>query len=172
MPNTFEKIASSTVGSGGAASITFSSIPSTYTDLCVKISARNGTNTETIGSVFFNSDTTDSNYRYRRLLGDGSSASSLSGNFPYWFYMSTTGDTSNTFGNTEIYIPNYAGSNEKSISSDVVTENNAISALAVLTAGLWTGTAAITAIQLRPYAAGGGNFAQYTTATLYGISKS
>jgi hypothetical protein len=171
MANTFVKIASSTVGSGGASTIDFTSIPGTYTDLLIKISARNATNTETTGAVFFNSDTTNGNYRYRRLLGDGSSASSLSGNFPYWFYMSTTGDTASAFGNSEIYIPNYTGSSQKSISSDVVTENNATSALAVLIAGLWLDTSAITAIQIRPYAAGGGNFAQYTTATLYGIKK-
>ena len=169
---TMTLIASNTVGSGGVASVTFSSIPATYTDLLIKMSVRNGTNTETVGSVFFNSDTTDSNYRYRRLLGDGSSASSLSGSNPYWFYMSTTGDTSNTFANCEIYIPNYAGSAQKSISSDIVTENNSTSALAVLTAGLWTNTSAITAIQVRPYASGGGNFAQYSTAYLYGISNS
>jgi hypothetical protein len=171
MATTYTLISSVTVGSGGAASMTFSSIPSTYTDLLVKMSVRNGTNTETVGSVFFNSDTTDSNYRYRRLLGDGSSVSSLSGSNPYWFYMSTTGDTANTFANCEIYIPNYAGSTQKSISSDIVTENNGTSALAVLTAGLWTNTAAITTIQVRPYAAGGGNFAQYSTAYLYGISN-
>ena len=169
---TFIKIASVTVGSGGASTINFTSIPQTYTDLVIKLSARNQTTSETVGSVYFNSDTTDGNYRYRRLLGDGSSASSLSGNFPYWFYMSTTADTASTFGNSEIHIPNYTGSSQKSISSDGVTENNATSALTVLIAGLWLDTSAITAIQLRPYVQGGGNFAQHSTATLYGIKNS
>jgi hypothetical protein len=154
-----------------AASVTFANIPQTgYTDLKIVLSCRNVTNTETVGAVYFNSDTTDGNYRYRRLLGDGSSASSLSGNNPYWFYMDTTGETASTFANCEIYIPNYTSSNQKSISSDIVTENNATSALAVLTAGLWTNTAAITSIQIRPYSAGGGNFAINSTFSLYGLA--
>ena len=37
---TFTKIASATVGSGGASSIEFTSIPSTYTDLVIKLSMR------------------------------------------------------------------------------------------------------------------------------------
>jgi hypothetical protein len=86
--------------------------------------------------------------------------------------MSTTGDTASTFSNCEIYIPNYTGSSQKSISSDIVTENNATSALAVLTAGLWLSTSAVTAIQLRPYVQGGGNFAEHSTFTLYGINNS
>jgi hypothetical protein len=168
MPLQLYKIASSELTTS-AATVTFSSIPQGYTDLKIVMSCRNVTNTETTGAVYFNSDTTDGNYRYRRLLGDGSSPSSLSGNNPYWFYMSTTGDTANTFSNCELYIPNYTGSTQKSISSDIVTENNATSALAVLTAGLWTGTGAITSIQVRPYAAGAGNFIANSTFTLYGI---
>jgi hypothetical protein len=155
-----------------AASVTFANIPqSGYTDLKLVMSARNVTNTETVGAVYFNSDTTDSNYRYRRLLGDGSAASSLSGNNPYWFYMDTTGETASTFSNCELYIPNYNVSGiSKSISSDAVTENNATSALAVLTAGLWTSTSAINAIQIRPYSAGGGSFAANSTFSLYGLA--
>jgi hypothetical protein len=168
---TFTLIASSTVGSGGAASINFTSIPATYTDLVVKLSARNVTNTETTGSVYFNSDTTDANYSARRLLGDGSSASSLTTSRPDFFYMDTTGETASTFSNCEIYIPNYTGSTQKSVSAETVTENNATAALAVMVAGLWTGTAAITSIQLKPYTAGGGNFAQHSTAYLYGVSN-
>jgi hypothetical protein len=171
MATTFTKIAAVTVGAGGAASIDFTSIPSTYTDLCIKLSARNVTNTETTGAIYFNSDTTNANYSARRLLGDGSSASSASTTNPYFFYIDTTAETASTFSNCEIYIPNYAGSNQKSLSADSVTENNATAALAVLVAGLWSNTAAINAIQLKPYTAGGGNFAQYSTATLYGIKK-
>jgi hypothetical protein len=61
-----------TVGSGGAANIEFTSIPGTYTDLLIKLSARNVTNTETTGAIYFNNDTTNANYTARRLLGDGS----------------------------------------------------------------------------------------------------
>ena len=40
MANTFVLLASTTVGSGGASSIDFTSIPATYTDLVVKVSGR------------------------------------------------------------------------------------------------------------------------------------
>jgi hypothetical protein len=154
-----------------AASVTFANIPQTgYTDLKIVMSMRNVTNTETTGAVYFNSDTTNANYSARRLLGDGSSASSANTANPYFFYMDTTGETANTFSNCEMYIPNYTGSTQKSVSVESVTENNATSALAVMVAGLWTGTAAINTIQIRPYTAGGGSFASGSTFSLYGIA--
>ena len=78
------------------------------------------------------------------------------------------GATASTFGNAEIYIPNYASSNNKSVSADFVSETNAADAIFGLTAGLWANTSAITSIKLTPAAA----FAQYSTATLYGIKNS
>jgi hypothetical protein len=84
-------------------------------------------------------------------------------------YTDTSLATSNTFGNTSVYIPNYAGSNFKSISIDGVTENNATAALQFFNAGLFKSTSAITSISLTAY-----NFAsyvQYSTADLYGISN-
>ena len=168
MPLQLYKIASSEL-SATASSVTFSNIPDGYTDLKVVMSVRNVTNTETTGAVYFNSDTTNANYSARRLLGDGSSASSANTANPYFFYMDTTGETANTFANCEMYIPNYRGSTQKSVSVESATENNATGALAVMVAGLWTGTAAITSIQVRPYTAGGGNFISGTTVTLYGI---
>jgi hypothetical protein len=68
----------------------------------------------------------------------------------------------------EVYIPNYAGSAYKSISIDAVDENNASSAYSVLTAGLWSNTAAITSLRLTD---NNGGYLQYTTAYLYGIKK-
>jgi hypothetical protein len=76
--------------------------------------------------------------------------------------------TANTFSNGEIYIPNYAGSNYKSWSSDAVTENNATSADMSLVAGLTSITAAITSITI---AGAAGNLVQYSTAYLYGVSN-
>jgi hypothetical protein len=168
MPLQLYKIASSEL-TATASSVTFSNIPQGYTDLKIVISCRNVTNTETTGNVYFNSDTTNSNYTARRILGDGSSASSLTTSRPDFFYMDTTGETANTFANCEIYIPNYRSGVAKSVSSDSVTENNATAALTVMIAGLWTGTSAITSIQVLPYTAGAGNFIANSTFTLYGI---
>jgi hypothetical protein len=78
--------------------------------------------------------------------------------------------TASTFGSAQTYIPNYAGSTAKSGSSEGVSENNATTAVATMDAVLWSLTNAITSIKLLPFT--GTNFVQYSTATLYGISKS
>jgi hypothetical protein len=170
MANTFVKIASVTVGSGGAASIDFTSIPSTYTDLVIKCSLRENSGSFPNARIQFNGNT--SNYSHRILFGSGSSAGSYSGTNDGIDFISNDSalQTSNTFSNCEIYIPNYAGSNYKSVSADAVSENNATAAYALLTAGLWSNTAAITSIKL--YSGSGNNQVQYSTATLYGINKS
>ena len=170
MPDTFIKIASVTVGSGGAATISFSSIPSTYTDLCLKISGRN---TQPSSILYLTFNGSSSGYSYRRLYGNGSSAASDSASSQssiafIAFQVSTY--TASTFSSSEVYVPNYAGSNNKSVSIDEVTENNATLSVAALDAGLWANTAAITSITLTPDSSG--NFAQYSTATLYGIKNS
>ena len=173
MANTYTLIASSTVGSGGTNYVDFTSIPGTYTDLCLKLSSRVS---ETGGvqdvGIRYNSDT-GSNYSYRELVGTGASTSSGNGTT---YHHNTIGNpidsTSNTFNNVEIYIPNYAGSNQKSSSVDAVVENNTASTAVQmrLQAWKWSGTAAITSI--RVYDPAGGNLLQYSTAYLYGIKNS
>lgn len=165
MPDTFVKIATVTVGSGGAASMDFSSIPSTYTDLILYWTGR-GTVVNYDVNISFNSST--ASFTSRRIYGDGSTVSSDTGATRFAGFESASSFTASTFGNCSVYIPNYAGSTNKSFSVDGVNETNATSAYAALAAGLWSNTAAINAISLSP---GSGNFAQYSTATLYGISK-
>jgi hypothetical protein len=171
MANTFEAIATVTVGSGGAASIEFTSIPATYTDLKIVYSARSTVNTETAMNIYFNGSTT-AVYDRISLSGNGSAVSSASATNQSEIFagrVSANDYTANTFGNTEIYIPNYTGSSNKSVSFDSVSEQNATTAFAVLIAGLWKNTAAITSVTLF---IAGANFAQYSTATLYGIKNS
>lgn len=165
MANTYKKIASVTVGAGGASSIDFTSIPATYTDLVVKVSARD---TTANGEFYlrFNSSTT--NYSDRWLYGTGSSASSTT-NTKIDLFLASSGYTANTFGSTDIYIPNYRSANYKLTSADSVQENNATASYALLDAGLWSDTSAITSVNLIP---AGGTFAQYSSATLYGIKSS
>jgi hypothetical protein len=159
------------VGSGGASAITFSSIPSTYTDLKVVISARTSdTGSQANMLLTFNGSTTS--YYDKALAGNGSSASSFSDSNSSSMpaaYVNTSGTTANTFGNYEVYISNYTSSNYKSFSVDSVVENNATSALyATLSAGLWQNTAVISSISF----AGGSNFVQYSSFYLYGIKNS
>ncbi len=168
MANTFIQIGSTvTVGAGGAANITFSSIPATFTDLKLVISARNATASLTGMYISFNGSTASFTDKY--IEGNGASASS--GSISRYLGVENSGSaTANTFSNGEVYIPNYAGSANKSFSVDNVSENNGTTAYADFNAGLWSNTAAITSISLEIFTAQ--NFAQYSTATLYGIKNS
>ena len=169
---TMTLIASVTVGSGGAATIDFSSIPSTYTDLCVKLSARSTSSTTTVYSYLILNNNTSNSYAYRRIDGNGSGVVSSSGTSSVGAYTTVTDNatsTSNTFSNSELYFPNYAGTTNKSISVDSVTENNG----SVANATMWAASAAITtAINEITLVCADGNYTQYSTAYLYGINNS
>jgi hypothetical protein len=170
MADTFKKIASVTVGVGGAANINFTSIPQTYTDLKVILSTRS-TNTggfDSLGAYFNGSQANISN---KSVSGNGFNALSSSSTYRAIGTGDSAFATANTFASTEIYISNYAGSILKSMSIDSVAENNATDANQVLVTNLWSQTAAITSLSF-DNATSGQNFVQYTTATLYGISKS
>jgi hypothetical protein len=164
---TLFQLATTTVGSGGTSSVTFSAIPQVYTDLLIKASARNTDSGSTYFTLTFNGNT--SGYSGKRLEGNGSAASSgnndVTNNIQPIYIVSST-YTANTFSNNEIYIPNYASSNYKSLSSDNVSENNATSAFMNMTAHLWSNSSAVTSITLTSVA---GNFVQYSTFTLYGV---
>lgn len=165
MANTFELIASSTVGSGGAANITFSSIASTYTDLVLKFSLRTDASLgQDNVKLYINGGTANQYLTTKDVRGNGSAASSSTE------VMVINGNTatSNTFGNGEIYIPNYAGSTNKSMSADSVSENNATTAFTFLNALLWSQTSAITSIAI---GSATGNLMQYSTAYLYGVKN-
>ena len=167
---TYVKIASVTVGSGGASSIDFTSIPATYTDLLVKVTTRDTAVTANTGAVKVTVNASATTYTNRNITSSGSAAASSSAVTTYidaglGSTMPTSGNTASTFSNIEIYIPNYAGSTNKSFSVDAVGENNATAAYAGLVAGLWSTTSVITAISIAATTL----FSQYSSATLYGI---
>jgi len=170
-----ELITSVTVGSGGVASVTLpatGTIPATYTDLKILISARSdeaaGTAQSTVFVMSINGVTTDR--VFKNLIGyQGTSVASQSltggtiGTIPGALV------TASTFNNFEVYIPNYTSSNYKSFSVDGVTENNNASNNELrLTAGLWSQTAAITTLG---FTLTGGNIVEGSTFYLYGISN-
>jgi hypothetical protein len=168
MANTYKLIASSTVGSGGASTIDFTSIPQTYTDLLISSSIR--TNRSAVGSYFFLSfNGNTSNFSSRFLTGDGSNVTS--GSQARLGGVETNANaTASAFANNQIYIPNYTSSNYKSYSADSVVENNAATGFGYLITGLWSDTSAITSITITPEA--GGTYIQHSTAYLYGIKNS
>jgi hypothetical protein len=153
---------------GTAASVTFSSIPGTYTDLVLVISARSTySTTDDQINIAYNGTTANQPLRY--LQGTGSVAlSGNSANYPMAGYMPGATTTANTFGNTIITLPNYSGSTNKVLSADSVDENNAAGAAQLLVAGGWSSTAAITSIALTSN--NGGNFAAGSTFSLYGLT--
>jgi len=168
MANTYSLIASSTVGAGGAANIDFTSIPQAYTDLCLKVSARGLAS----GYSMYLAINGSLANQTRRILYTDNGSSALSYNdstaAPGWVNLATW--TASTFSNQEIYIPNYTSGNNKTYSSDAVTENNATTVAMGMFAVLWSQTAAIN--QLTITTDSGNNLAQYTTAYLYGIKNS
>jgi hypothetical protein len=160
-------ISTVTVGSGGASAISFSSIPSIYTDLLFKVSGRSSNSSNAVDCrLTFNGVGTG--YSERLLYGNGSSAASANRSDSAWILVPAALFTANTFGSTDIYIPNYSGNTNKSVSSDSVTENNGTSADIYLDAILWSNTAAITSLVLTCTV---GNFVQNSIGSLYGITK-
>jgi hypothetical protein len=179
VPTTYKVIASTTVGSSGAATIEFASIPATYTDLVLKLSAR----TDEAGQgrsyvrLRFNSDASSVYsytwvFAYDNNVANGVKDANISTGLVA--IVPAPNSTANTFGNTEYYIPNYAGSKHKILSINGVSDNNSSSTFHVgESATLWASTSAITTITLHAVNVGSGNkFVEHSTATLYGIKNS
>ena len=167
--NTFTQIGSTvTVGSGGAATITFSSIPATYTDLKLVMSARSSDSANRFISINLSINGVTTNRTVKYLYGDGTSANSVSSSGAYAGQTNAGVTTASCFSNNEWYFPNYAGSNYKSFSSDQVGESNETRGDDYLLALLWSSTDAITSLE---FSSASGNWVQYSTASLYGILK-
>jgi hypothetical protein len=161
------------------ASIEFTSIPQTFTDLCVVLSLRTNASANN-GSLLYRLNGSTSGYSARILWGNGSSTGSFApttetsanatGTWGRLANIGTTdsGDTASTFSSVSFYLPNYTSGNAKSGSLDAVNETNATAADQEIVATLWTGTAAITSVAFATYQ---GSFVQYSSATLYGVLK-
>lgn len=169
MPNTMTVISTTTVGAGGAASIDFTSIPSTYTHLCLKVSARTSS-TDGVLFVYYNNDTTSSNYAKMRLIGEGTSGlSTAQAADSKIIFVGDSSKTANTFSNGDIYVFNYLSSSQKQTIVNFAVENNANYTIQGIKSGRWTGTSAINRITLTPQT---GSFVQHSLVTLYGITNS
>jgi|688.fasta_scaffold910892_2 hypothetical protein len=157
-------ISSVTVGSGTAATIDFTSIPQTYTDLLLKFSVRRSSGGVSNIQVTLNSGST---YQGIRLYGGGDYVASDTTSAWGGFISGTGTDNNNTFANNELYIANYTSANKKTWAIESADENNnSNNTLMGFSAQTWNGTGAITSITLTH-----SNFAQYSTAYLYGISN-
>lgn len=166
MPTTYIPIATETLSST-ANIVTFSSIPSTYTDLVLVVSVKAGTNAS--ANISFNNDTA-SNYSYTVLDGDGSTASSNRqsnvGGIQLISWSIGMGSTTN-FSMATAHIMNYSNSNTFKtaiIRSMPINASNAMGVNAFV--GTWRNTAAITTLSIV-----GTNFTAGSTFSLYGIAS-
>jgi hypothetical protein len=161
-PTDYESIQTITVGSGGQASVTFSSIPSTYTHLQIRAIAR--TSSAGYGRLRFNGDT-GSNYNRHAVYGTGSAAASTAASDAgYW------GDIPNTasmFQGTVIDILDYTNTNKNTTVRCLTGYDTNGAGVIQLWSSLWRNTAAVTSVTLDDFFAS--NLQEYSSFALYGI---
>ena len=168
----YDSIATVTVGSGGAADITFSSIPATYTHLQIRILAKTAltlSNQDGI-NVQYNG-ATGSSYNYHYVGGNGSVTYS-GGNASATTFMQSisiagTLSNANVFGAGVIDILDYANTNKYKVQRALGGADNNGSGIVEMWSGLYTATTAISSIKL--YSFNSSNFVQYSSFALYGI---
>jgi hypothetical protein len=161
------------VGSGGAANITFSSIPSTYKHLQIRSISRTNHSSGTDGDylkITFNNDTS-ANYANHSLRGNGSSAYALgfSSQNAGWIGRSgATGLSANIFGALVTDVLDYTSTSKAKTVRNLGGYDGNGSGIVELDSALWFATpAAITSIKLE--SGSGTAFEQYSTFALYGI---
>jgi hypothetical protein len=156
MPSTYTPIATQTLGSA-ASSVTFSSIPSTYTDLLCVIS---GSFSIAQGVYLrFNNDS-GNNYSSTFMTGNGTAASSSRSSNDPWTPLGYLGtDLSNTI----FSVMNYANTTTNKTG---IGRGNTAGALTFASVGLWRSTAAINRMDISPTS---GTITTGSTFTLYGI---
>jgi hypothetical protein len=163
MPSTYTPITNQTLVSA-ASTITFSSIPSIYTDLLLVSNIRFvGGGGESVMNCQINSDT-GSNYSYTRLVGDGSSASSDRSSNRTDILVGAGTDTSNQWSVSTANFLNYSNT---TTNKTVLTRTNVASSRVMAIVNLWRNTSAISSLYI--FNNGATNFAIGSTFTLYGI---
>jgi hypothetical protein len=168
----YESIQTYTVGAGGQASITFSSIPSTFKHLQVRGISRDTSATYASNDMVMqlNSDTAG-NYSWHRLYGTGSAAaadSAANASYMDIGQESTAAASANFFGTSVVDILDYADANKyKTVRCLTgIDLNGGADGRVMLTSGNWRSTSAVSTVLVKPVS---GNFAQYSSFALYGI---
>ena len=165
-------VATSTVTGASAASIEFANIPATGKDLLCLISVRDGGGSVSVRNLLWTLNGTSANYNTRQIYGDAFGSVGASGNLTSSLFTTNTAkvipgstSTANSFSNCSLYIASYTSSLSKRLSFDGGGGQQNPTHLTML-AGRWENTSAITSLKLEA----DGNFAQYSTASLYIIS--
>lgn len=170
MANTYKLLGSFNYTSGSQANIDFVSIPNTYNDLLVTICARS-TVAQLGASLYLRFNGGSTTNTSRNLFGNGTT--SVSANYSD-AYTGIDVDGANAatsiHSNTQLYFPNYTSNDFKSYSAESIIENSATASYAQIGGGIWSSTSAINRLTFTIENASG-SFAQFSTAYLYGISR-
>ena len=164
--NWYEAIATTLVGSGGSATITFTNIPQDYTHLQIRGIGRStvaGTGSEWL-TISLNGGETAISYRHA-LLGNGTSASAEAGTQAWWANL-LEGNVSNTFGVAVLDILDYKDTSKNKTLRTLFGYDANGSGSVGITSNLWPNTNAITSITLGCRI---GNFSQNSRFSLYGL---
>jgi hypothetical protein len=175
---TYKLIQTLSATSGSVANFNFTSIPTdgTYNDLVLKVSTRSSDTAGNTDNIALSLNGSTSGYNWCALFhnnttGGAMNAAGLDTN--YWGgWINTNLNSAGTFNHSTIYIPNYISSGTKCHTADSVQTNYATGTNTNyngMSSTAWSGTAAINQITLTP--GSGGNFVQYSTASLYGIKS-
>jgi len=174
MANTMTHITTTTVPTA-AYSVTMASIPQTYTDLMIVVSARSDYGVSAHEMQFaINSITSGYSNKMMYTNSGTSVASASASNAFYTWGGAVVGSisASNTFSNCVAYLPNYSSTTAaKSVSVDATAENNGTASIIWINSGLNTTTAAITSLTFYCWQSFI-NFVPGTTFALYGIKNS
>ena len=177
-PASYESIASA-VGNSSAATITFSSIPSTFKHLQLRMTLKNNDTTGSAGPIWirFNGDT-GSNYAWHYLVGDGGSVSAA-GQSSTTSFVSQSGlrpdsyvgsGFENMVGVAILDIHDYASTTKyKTARMFAGLDTNAIGAASIgIDSGLWMSTSAIDSISIIT-ASSNNKWTSLAQFSLYGI---
>jgi hypothetical protein len=168
MANTYSLIEAKTLGSS-TASVTFTSIPQTYTDLLLFTSCRSDRGAARDG-VRIEPNSLSTNQTMILLNNVSGSVSSSTDTTIFGGMATGSTATASTFGNSSCYITNYTSSNYKAFSVDGTSENNSTDIFQLLTAALWSSSSALTELKVLPNI--GPNWVSGSTFYLYGIKNS
>jgi hypothetical protein len=169
MANTYTLIEVKTLSST-TSSVTFSSIPQTYTDLQLVMSTRT-TNASSREQIFIYPNGSTSNNNRVVLYGyDNATPAGGGGTDKFIGWQTGGGATTDVFSNISVYFSGYRTSKNKPYSADLVSENNSSSSwIANFNASLWSDSTAISSIQISCET---NSFAVNSTFYLYGIKSS
>ena len=174
--NSYESIATVTVGAGGQSSISFSSIPSTYKHLQIRALIQEARPTYWIGDAYMTINGATSGYSYHALFGDGATVSVGASASTTQIYMGSGGigtSTGGTYAGAVIDVLDYANANKyKTVRGLMGFDTNGtggganLGGRVTLFSGLYQATTAVSSITIY---GGNNNLTQYSSFALYGV---